>query len=65
MLFDIVASGSKGNATLIKHKSTLILIDLGITLVRLNEALTSLNLNLKDIDCKEIDEEYKKQHGNT
>ena len=51
MLFDIVASGSKGNATLIKHKSTLILIDLGITLVRLNEALTSLNLNLKDIDA--------------
>ena len=51
MLFDIIASGSKGNATLIKHKSTLILIDLGITLVRLNEALTSLNLNLKDIDA--------------
>lgn len=51
MYFDIIASGSKGNATLVKHKDTLILIDLGITLVRLNEALASLNLSLKDIDA--------------
>ena len=51
MYFDIIASGSKGNATLVKHKDTLILIDLGITLMRLNEALASLNLNLKDIDA--------------
>ena len=51
MYFDIIASGSKGNATLVKHKDTLILIDLGITLMRLHEALTSLNLNLKDIDA--------------
>ena len=51
MYFDIIASGSKGNATLVKHKNTLILIDLGITLVRLKDALTSLNLELKDIDA--------------
>ena len=51
MIFDIVASGSKGNATLIKHRSTLILIDLGITLVRLKEGLTSLSVDLKDIDA--------------
>jgi len=51
MYFEIIASGSKGNATLIKHHSTLILIDLGITLVRLNEGLSSLNLELKDIDA--------------
>ena len=51
MYFDIIASGSKGNATLVKHKDTLILIDLGITLTRLNEALASLNLSLKDIDA--------------
>lgn len=51
MYFDIIASGSKGNATLVKHKDTLILIDLGITLVRLNEALASLSLSLKDIDA--------------
>ena len=51
MYFDIIASGSKGNATLVKHNSTLILIDLGITLVRLKEGLTSLNVELKDIDA--------------
>lgn len=51
MFFDIIASGSKGNATLVKHHNTLILIDLGITLVRLNEALHSLNMELKDIDA--------------
>lgn len=51
MYFDIIASGSKGNATLVKHKDTLILIDLGITLTRLNEALASLSLSLKDIDA--------------
>ena len=51
MYFDIVASGSKGNATLVKTANSLILIDLGITLVRLNEALASLHLELKDIDA--------------
>ncbi|MCR4880239.1 MAG: MBL fold metallo-hydrolase [Bacilli bacterium] len=51
MYFDIIASGSKGNATLVKHNNTLILIDLGITLTRLNEALDSLHLSLKDIDA--------------
>lgn len=51
MYFYIIASGSKGNATLIKHHDTLILIDLGITLVRLKEALTSIHAELKDIDA--------------
>ena len=58
MYFDIIASGSKGNATLVKHKNTLILIDLGITLVRLNEALASLSLSLKDIDAAVFTHEH-------
>ena len=51
MRFNIIASGSKGNATLVKHKDTLILIDLGITLTRLKEGLASLSVELKDIDA--------------
>lgn len=51
MYFDVIASGSKGNATLVVHNNTVILIDLGITLVRLKEALDSLKLSLNDIDA--------------
>lgn len=51
MYFNIIASGSKGNATLVIHHNTVILIDLGITLIRLRGALTSLNLELNDIDA--------------
>ena len=58
MIFDIIASGSKGNATLVKHKDTLILIDLGITLVRLTEGLTSLHVELKDIDAAVFTHEH-------
>ena len=51
MYFNNIASGSKGNATLVIHNNTVILIDLGITLVRLKAALEYLNLELKDIDA--------------
>ena len=51
MYYDIVASGSKGNATLVASFSTLILIDFGITLTRLNEGLKEINKELKDIDA--------------
>lgn len=49
MYFHIIASGSKGNATLVVGKSTVVLIDMGITLVRLNEGLAECGLELKDI----------------
>lgn len=58
MYFDVIASGSKGNATLIIHNSTVILIDLGITLQRLNEELAFLGLSLKDIDALFITHEH-------
>lgn len=51
MRFNIISSGSKGNATIVRYKNTVILIDMGITLMRLNEGLTEFNLELKDIDA--------------
>lgn len=49
MYFNIIASGSKGNATLVISHQTVILIDMGITLTRLNEGLAEVGLTLKDI----------------
>ena len=49
MKFNIIASGSKGNATIVRHKNTNILIDMGISLTRLNEGLSEFGLNVKDI----------------
>ena len=49
MYFNIIASGSKGNATLVVSKKTVILIDMGITLTRLEEGLEEVNLGLNDI----------------
>ena len=49
MYFNIISSGSKGNATLVVHHETVILIDMGISLSRLNEGLEEVGLNTKDI----------------
>ena len=51
MKFNIIASGSKGNATIVSHKKTNILIDMGISLTRLNEGLVEFGLNIKDINA--------------
>lgn len=50
MYFNIIASGSKGNATLIAEGNSLILIDMGISLARLNEGLAEINKTFDDID---------------
>jgi len=50
MIFNVISSGSKGNATIIKEKDTVILIDMGITFKRLEEGLKELNLTSNDID---------------
>lgn len=50
MYFNIIASGSKGNATLVINKNTIVLIDMGITLVRLNEGLAEIGKTISDID---------------
>ena len=50
MFYHIIASGSKGNATVVVSSHTVILIDMGITLKRLEEGLAEVNLTVKDID---------------
>ena len=49
MKFNIIASGSKGNATIVSHNKTNILIDMGISLKRLTEGLKEFNLTVNDI----------------
>ena len=50
MFFDIIASGSKGNATLVFVKNHLIMIDFGIPLKQVEEELSKYNKNIKDVD---------------
>ena len=49
MYYHIIASGSKGNATIIVSNKTVLLIDMGISLTRLTEGLEEINLSVKDI----------------
>ena len=50
MYFHIIASGSKGNATIVVSHQTVLLIDMGITLKRLEEGLQEINLKVSDIN---------------
>jgi phosphoribosyl 1,2-cyclic phosphodiesterase len=49
MYYHIIASGSKGNATIIVSNKTVLLIDMGISLTRLQEGLEEIHLSVKDI----------------
>ena len=49
MLVNVLASGSKGNASLIRTKKHNILIDAGMTAKYITNKLNELNLELKDI----------------
>lgn len=49
MYFNIISSGSKGNATIVVHKDTVILIDIGIAFSRLEEEMSKLNLKPGEI----------------
>ncbi len=49
MYFHVIASGSKGNATIVVTNHTVLLIDMGITLTRLEEGLSEINLTVNDI----------------
>ena len=49
MYFHIIASGSKGNATVIVSNQTVLLIDMGISLSRLEEGLAEISLAVNDI----------------
>ena len=50
MLVSVLASGSKGNCTLIKTNYNNILIDAGTTLRYINEKLKENGIMLKDIN---------------
>lgn len=54
----VVASGSKGNATLVKDKGRVLLIDMGVTLKVLKEGLEELNLNLMNINAMLLTHEH-------
>lgn len=49
MLVSVLASGSKGNSTLIQGKNVNILIDAGMNIEYLETKLNEINLSLKDI----------------
>lgn len=51
MFFDVICSGSKGNATLVFTKENIFLIDLGIPLKKLEEELALFNKTINDIDA--------------
>lgn len=51
MYFHIIASGSKGNATVVVINKTRILIDMGISFTRLQDGLKEINLEVKDLDA--------------
>ena len=50
MLVSVLASGSKGNATLIKTEKLNILVDVGMNLKYIKEKLEEINVGLSDID---------------
>lgn len=51
MFFDVINSGSKGNATLVFSSNTLILIDAGIPIVTIEEELKKFNKGINDISA--------------
>lgn len=50
MYFNIIASGSKGNATLVVSGQNVLLIDMGISFSRLEEGLKEIGLSFNNID---------------
>lgn len=54
----VIQSGSKGNATLVIHNGRVLLIDMGITLCSLKEALEKENKNLMNIEAMLLTHEH-------
>ena len=51
MNISVLASGSRGNCTLIHDDNNAILIDMGISTRKLKQALAQLHLNIEDLDA--------------
>ena len=58
MKFYVIQSGSKGNATIIDNEGRLLLIDMGICLKSLKEAVESLNYKLINIEAMLLTHEH-------
>ena len=58
MKFIVIQSGSKGNATLVIDQGRVLLIDMGITLRTLKEALAKENLNIYNISAMLLTHEH-------
>ena len=58
MKFVVIQSGSKGNATLVMDKGRVLLIDMGVGLRVLKEALINENLNLMNINAMLLTHEH-------
>ncbi len=63
MKFAILASGSKGNATLVRSKQTCILIDCGMTQRYLKQAFELINFDLNRLDALLITHTHKDHVG--
>lgn len=51
MYFHNIASGSKGNATIVVSNKTIILIDMGISFIALEKGMAEINLKPSEIDA--------------
>lgn len=51
MEYIVLASGSKGNATILRSKKGIILIDLGISLTQFEKRAKPFNISLDDVDA--------------
>lgn len=63
MNISVLASGSRGNCTLIHDNNTAILIDIGISTRKLKQSLSQLNLNIEDLDAIFITQTYRPYRG--
>ena len=51
MEFNVIASGSKGNANIVRTRTTNILIDCGITGKYLRDSLAKMDMDISDLDA--------------
>ena len=64
MNISVLASGSRGNCTLIYDDNNAILIDMGISTRKLKQALAQLHLNIEDLDAIFVTHEHSDHiHG--
>lgn len=58
MRFAILASGSKGNAAIVEHRNSLVLIDCGISYRRLCDRMGELGAQASDVSCMFLTHEH-------